>query len=115
MRSGLGARVAGVTQQDVREALWGERRLVKTYGPRGTLHLLPAGELPMWMAALQAIPDHHGAMCTSSLAWGATRSMSSSRRLGRPWTGGGSPVRSSRGAGAACGAVGAPAAGLDVG
>lgn len=58
----VGARVTGVTQQDVREALWERRRLVKTYGPRGTLHLLPAGELPMWMAALQAIPDHHGAM-----------------------------------------------------
>jgi hypothetical protein len=35
---------------------------VKTYGPRGTLHLLPAHEVPMWMAALRAIPDHHGAL-----------------------------------------------------
>jgi hypothetical protein len=58
----VGARVTGVTQPDVREALWEQRSLVKTYGPRGTLHLLPAGELPMWMAALQAIPDHHRAM-----------------------------------------------------
>jgi hypothetical protein len=58
----VGARVGGVTQQDVREELWGRRSLVKTYGPRGTLHLLPARELPMWMAALRAIPDHHGAM-----------------------------------------------------
>ena len=58
----VGARVTGVTQQDVREALWERRSLVKTYGPRGTLHLLPAGELPMWMAALQAIPDHYRAM-----------------------------------------------------
>lgn len=50
----IGARVAGVTQRDVRAALWEERRLVKTYGPRGTLHLLPAGELPLWMAAMRA-------------------------------------------------------------
>ena len=58
----VGARVAGVTRQDVRDELWERRGLVKTYGPRGTLHLLPAGELPVWMAALRALPDHHGAM-----------------------------------------------------
>jgi hypothetical protein len=58
----LGARVDGLTQQDVREELWVRRNLVKTYGPRGTLHLLPARELPTWMAALRAIPNHHGAM-----------------------------------------------------
>jgi uncharacterized protein YcaQ len=50
----IGARVAGVTQQDVRAAIWERRALVKTYGPRGTLHLLPADELPLWMAAMQA-------------------------------------------------------------
>jgi len=50
----IGARVAGVTQQDVRAAIWEQRRLVKTYGPRGTLHLLPADELPLWMAAMRA-------------------------------------------------------------
>jgi hypothetical protein len=50
----IGARVAGVTQRDVRAALWERRVLVKTYGPRGTLHLLPADELPLWMAAMQA-------------------------------------------------------------
>ena len=50
----IGARVAGVTQRDVRAAIWEQRRLVKTYGPRGTLHLLPADELPLWMAAMQA-------------------------------------------------------------
>jgi hypothetical protein len=48
----IGARVAGVTQQDVQAALWQEHTLVKTYGPRGTLHLLPADELPLWMAAM---------------------------------------------------------------
>lgn len=48
----IGARVAGVTWQDVQAALWQEHTLIKTYGPRGTLHLLPADELPLWMAAL---------------------------------------------------------------
>ena len=58
----LAARVDGLTQQAVREELWVRRNLVKTYGPRGTLHLLPAAELPTCMAALRAIPNHHGAM-----------------------------------------------------
>ncbi len=50
----IGARVADITRQDVQTALWEQHALVKTYGPRGTLHLLPADELPLWMAALQA-------------------------------------------------------------
>jgi uncharacterized protein YcaQ len=50
----IGARVAGVTQPDVREEIWERRRLIKTYGPRETLHLLPADELPLWMAAMRA-------------------------------------------------------------
>jgi uncharacterized protein YcaQ len=50
----IGARVADITRQDVQAALWEQHALVKTYGPRGTLHLLPADELPLWMAALQA-------------------------------------------------------------
>lgn len=58
----VGARVDGVVQRDVRDELWQRRTLVRTYGPRGTLHLLPARELPIWMAALQAIPNHRGAM-----------------------------------------------------
>jgi Winged helix DNA-binding domain len=47
----LGLRLARITRQDVRTALWETRTLVKTVGLRGTLHLLPAGEVPMWMAA----------------------------------------------------------------
>jgi len=50
----IGARVAGITRQDAQAALWERHTLVKTYGPRGTLHLLPADELPLWMAALRA-------------------------------------------------------------
>ena len=47
----LGARVRGLTQRAVYAALWEQRTLVKTYGPRGTLAVLPADELPLWMAA----------------------------------------------------------------
>ena len=47
----LGFRVAAITRQDVRAALWEQRTLVKTVGLRGTLHLLPAEEVPLWMAA----------------------------------------------------------------
>ena len=49
----IGARVASITRRDVQAALWQDHILVKTYGPRGTLHLLPADELPLWMAALR--------------------------------------------------------------
>jgi hypothetical protein len=51
----LAARVDGVTQQDVREALWRDRTLVKAWTLRGTLHLHPAGELPLWLAARRAV------------------------------------------------------------
>ncbi len=49
-------RLDGVTTGDVRQALWDGRELVKTFGPRGTVHLLPTAELPMWTGALSAIP-----------------------------------------------------------
>lgn len=53
----VGLRMDGATRQDVRDALWGEEpSLVKTYGPRGTIHFLPVAELPFWTAALSAIP-----------------------------------------------------------
>jgi len=52
----IGVRVAGVTREDVRAELWRHRRLVKTYGLRGTVHLFPADEAPLWAAALRAHP-----------------------------------------------------------
>jgi hypothetical protein len=52
----VGLRIAGSTREDVRRALWTDRSLVKTFGPRGTVHLLPTEDLPMWTAALSAIP-----------------------------------------------------------
>lgn len=52
----IGLRMPGVTRVGVREALWEERSLVKTYGPRGTVHLLPARDLAMWTGALSSLP-----------------------------------------------------------
>src|SRR6185437_978104 len=50
----LGMRVFGVTRQDVRAELWQRRSLVKAHGPRGTIHLFPADDAPLWSAALRA-------------------------------------------------------------
>ena len=52
----IGRRIAGATRTDVQRALWAERTLVKTFGPRGTIHLLPSADLPMWTGALSALP-----------------------------------------------------------
>jgi hypothetical protein len=52
----IGRRIAGATRSDVRRALWERRTLVKTFGPRGTVHLLPATDLPMWTGALSVLP-----------------------------------------------------------
>jgi Winged helix DNA-binding domain len=52
----IGLRVPGVTRSRVRQALWTDRTLVKTRGPRGTVHLLTAADLPMWTGALSAMP-----------------------------------------------------------
>src|ERR1700745_1849993 len=46
------ARVEGLKRGDIQRALWEDRTLVKTWAMRGTLHLLPAHELPLWHAAL---------------------------------------------------------------
>jgi hypothetical protein len=52
----IGLRLTGITRTAIRQALWTERSLVKTFGPRGTVHLLPTQDLPMWTGALSAIP-----------------------------------------------------------
>jgi hypothetical protein len=51
----LAARVDGVTQQDVRNALWRDRTLVKAWTLRGTLHVHPADEAGLWLAARRAL------------------------------------------------------------
>src|SRR2546425_3192431 len=45
------ARVEGITRQDVQDALWKHRSLVKTWCMRGTLHLISASDLPVYVAA----------------------------------------------------------------
>jgi len=57
----LGIRVEA-TRGAVRAALWETRRLVRTYSIRGTIHLLPAQELGLWMAANRARAAHAAAM-----------------------------------------------------
>jgi hypothetical protein len=57
----IGLRNASLTEREVRDALWTEHTLIKTFGPRGTVHLLAAQDLPLWGGALSAIPpSHHG-------------------------------------------------------
>jgi len=57
----IGLRSASLTMPEVRDALWTEHSLVKTFGPRGTVHLLAAQDLPLWVGALSALPpSHHG-------------------------------------------------------
>ncbi len=52
----IGLRASGITRGGVRDALWRDRSLTKTLGPRGTVHLLATSDLPLWIGALQAIP-----------------------------------------------------------
>lgn len=52
----IGLRVAKASRVDVRNALWASRELVKTFGPRGTVHLLATADMPMWAGAVNAIP-----------------------------------------------------------
>jgi hypothetical protein len=47
----LWARVDGLASDAVTQALWTDRTLVRTWAMRGTLHLLPAGELATWVGA----------------------------------------------------------------
>lgn len=51
----LAARVGGIVRADVQDALWERRELVKAWTLRGTLHLHPAEELPLWFAARRAV------------------------------------------------------------
>lgn len=52
----VGLRLAGAVRADVRAAVWTDRTLVRTFGPRGTVHLLPTRDLLMWTGALGSIP-----------------------------------------------------------
>ena len=52
-----GAASPGRPGADVQRALWDDRTLVKTFGPRGTVHLLSTADLPMWTGALSSLPS----------------------------------------------------------
>jgi hypothetical protein len=63
------ARVRGHRQGDLARALWEDRSLVKTWLMRGTLHLVPAEDLPIYTSAL----DQRGSYRRSWLRyWGTT-------------------------------------------
>lgn len=47
----LAARIEGLRRDDVRDALWTRRSLVKTWAMRGTLHLIAADDLASFVAA----------------------------------------------------------------
>jgi hypothetical protein len=53
----IGLRLPGSTRTDVRHALWHDRSLTKTFGPRGTLHIVPSADLAVWTGALAAVPS----------------------------------------------------------
>jgi Winged helix DNA-binding domain len=52
----IGQRLDAPSRAGIQAALQEERTLVKTYGPRGTVHLLAAADMPMWAGALAATP-----------------------------------------------------------
>lgn len=52
----IALRGSGITRSGVSDALWRDRSLTKTFGARGTVHLLATNDLSMWLGALQAIP-----------------------------------------------------------
>jgi uncharacterized protein YcaQ len=54
----LHARVEGLEREAVSQALWEDRSLVKLWAMRGTLHLLPAAELDVWLGAFGTY-DHY--------------------------------------------------------
>lgn len=49
----LRTRTRGLTASEIERALWQDRTLVKVWCMRGTLHVLPARELPLYVAALK--------------------------------------------------------------
>lgn len=64
----LAARVDGITQLDVRAALWERRDLVKTWSTRSTLHVHPADELSLWTSARRAVEDGGRADLVAAIA-----------------------------------------------
>ena len=57
-RLSLAARLAQVTDTSLRDLVEKERKLVKTWTVRGTLHLVPASDLPMFVGAIGPARRH---------------------------------------------------------
>jgi hypothetical protein len=55
----LWARVEGLERDALADALWKQRSVVKLWAMRGTLHVLPAAELGLWLAGLGTY-THYG-------------------------------------------------------
>lgn len=55
----LWARIEDLKRGAVGRALWEKRTLIKTWAMRGTLHLLPTRDLPLWYAALSTSRRYH--------------------------------------------------------
>jgi uncharacterized protein YcaQ len=74
----LWARVEGLDRDALADALWKERSLVKLWAMRGTLHVLPAAELGLWLAGLGTY-THYGNQWpeTDELAAAVERSLDS--------------------------------------
>jgi hypothetical protein len=58
----LSARIDGLTQAEVQDALWRQRRLAKLWAMRGTLHVLPACDLGLWLSGLATQLHRYGWM-----------------------------------------------------
>jgi hypothetical protein len=56
----VGIRMRDAAAPDLASALWRDRLLVKTFGPRGTVHVLPASDLGEWLGALSTLPTTTG-------------------------------------------------------
>lgn len=72
----LWARVDGLATDAVADALWKQRTLVRTWAMRGTLHLLPADELALWVGAQGAIKPRY-----ETAAWRNAAGMSSAEAV----------------------------------
>jgi hypothetical protein len=57
----LWARVRGHAPGDLARLLWDERALVRTWLMRGTLHAVPADDLPLYVGALDNRGHYDGA------------------------------------------------------
>lgn len=58
----IGLRLPSATRTTVQKALWSDRTLIKAFGPRGTVHLLPTEDLGLWTGALSALPSTRNAL-----------------------------------------------------